>query len=65
MHRHTDQEMREARRMLIQSVSVLTHRAQFTPNRAARNVMFHAEELMKSLDAFWAGREPDDELNDE
>ncbi len=57
----TEGEMAEARRMLLKSIAVLTFDAVDTHSLSARNIMFHAEELMKALDAFYAGREPADE----
>ena len=56
----SDEQMAEARRKLIESVFVLTAEPLTTPNRAARNVIYHCEELMKALDAFWSGRDPDE-----
>ena len=65
MLQFTDEQMDEARGMLIKAVITLTAQPLSTPNLAARNVIFHTEELMKALDAFYAGREPADERADE
>lgn len=61
MMQFTEEEMAEARGMMMKAIITLTAQPLFTPNRAARNVIYHAEELMKALDAFYAGREPADE----
>lgn len=53
-------DMVQARRQLVQAAAVLTCRFSGTPSRAARNVMFHAEELMRALDDLHAGRESED-----
>lgn len=55
----TDQDVAEARRQMVLAVSVLTFKAATTPSLTARNVMFHAEELLAALDDFQAGREPE------
>lgn len=47
---YTNEQIAEARKRLIQAMAVLTFDAVTKPNLAARNVMFHAEELMKALD---------------
>lgn len=65
MIQFSDEQMAEARRRMIQAVAVLTAEPMRTPSLAARNVIFHAEQMMKCLDAFWAGRDPDDEHAEE
>lgn len=52
----TKEQMAEARRQMIKATAVLTYKAHHTQGLTARNVLFHAEELMKSLDALHAGR---------
>lgn len=56
----TEPDMVQARRQLVQAAAVLTFRLSMMPNQAARNVLFHAEELMRSLDDLYAGRVPED-----
>lgn len=56
----TEHDVSEARRRMIQAVSVLTFEAATTPSLTARNVMFHAEELLKALDDLHAGRDPEE-----
>jgi hypothetical protein len=60
MIEHTDEEMAQARRRMIQALAVLTAAPMHTPSLAARNVIYRTEELMKALDDFWAGRDPDE-----
>lgn len=55
MIQFTEEQMAEARRQMVKAMFVLTTEPQFTPSLAAKNVMFHAEEFMKALDAFYAG----------
>lgn len=59
----TNEEITEARRRMIQAVYVLTAEASVTASLPARNVIYHADELMKSLDAFWSGRDPEAEAD--
>ena len=47
-------EHQEARGQLVKSLCVLTMPAVDVATLQARNVMYHAEELMKALDAFYA-----------
>jgi len=61
-HRHPDAgQMSEARRDLMRSLATLTAPAMLYPSQAARNVTYHAEVLMRCLDAFYADREPDED----
>ena len=54
-------EITEARRQLVQALSVVAFPAVDVTTLEARNVMFHAEELLKALDAFYRDRhEPAD-----
>lgn len=55
----TDQDVAAARRRIVQAVSVLTFKAATTPSLSARNVMFHAEQLLAALDDLHSGREPE------
>jgi hypothetical protein len=61
MGEFTEEQMAEARGMMIKAITVLTFDAMFHPSLAARNVIFRAEELMKALDAFHSGRDDLDE----
>lgn len=48
-------EHTEARRMLVLAVAELLWPAMNHPSLAARNMTYHAEELMAALDAFYSG----------
>jgi len=56
----SEDDFRQARGDLIKAVSVLTAPAMLENTLAARNVTYHAEELMRCLDDFYADREPDE-----
>jgi hypothetical protein len=49
-----------ARRDLVRSVCVLMMPAMSENSLAARNVAYHAEELMRWMDAFYSGQDPAD-----
>jgi hypothetical protein len=51
-------ELRLARRDLVRAVHVLTFDADFENSLAARNLTYHAEELMRWMDAFYSGQDP-------
>lgn len=51
-----DHEFQEARRRLLQALSVLTFPAMDVATLEARNVEYHADELCKALDAFYKAR---------
>jgi hypothetical protein len=61
MAHHDDDELKAARRDLIRSVAILTIPVFFENTLESHNVWFHAEEFMKSLDAFYADSVTDDE----
>jgi hypothetical protein len=44
--------------MLLQSVATLTIPAMNENSLAARNVLYHSEELCRWLDAFYSGQDP-------
>jgi hypothetical protein len=54
-------ELMKARRDLVRAVALLTFDAVTENTLSGRNIMFHAEELMKWIDAFYSGQEPGQE----
>ena len=65
-HLHPDADaFQKARRELVQSVACLTAPAMGQGTLAARNLTYHAEEMMRWMDAFYSGRDPDDQPADE
>ena len=60
----TDEQIQAARRDLIRSLTLLAWPADGVASLAARNIDYHAHELLKALDAFYAGREPDEEAGE-
>jgi hypothetical protein len=46
-------ELEQARRQLVQALSVITFPAMDVATLEARNVTYHAEELLRALDAFY------------
>ena len=57
----TEQEHAEARRNLVVALAILASPAAMTPSLASRNIMFHAEEMLRWMDAFYSGKDPDNE----
>jgi hypothetical protein len=54
-------EIGQARRQLLMALSILAAPAVDVANLEARNVIYHADELLKALDAFYrAEDEPAD-----
>ena len=51
-------ELRAMRGMLLRSVATLTIPAMNENSLAARNVLYHSEELCRWLDAFYSGQDP-------
>jgi hypothetical protein len=50
-------DLAAARRDLVRAVAVLTFDAITENTLAARNVMYHSEEMMRWLDAFLSGQD--------
>jgi len=53
-----DETFAAARRDLVRSVSLLTAPAMIDNTLAARNMTYHAAELLRWMDAFYSGQDP-------
>lgn len=53
-------EIEQARRQLVQALSVITFPAMDVATLEARNVTYHAEELLRALDEFYRARSETD-----
>jgi hypothetical protein len=55
----SDEELMQLRRQVVMVLAELSGVADGVNTRAARNLHFHIEELLKAMDAVMSGTDPD------